>query len=251
MYNITLCIPLYNRGKDFKLLLENVNDMYDYFKKNDIILSINVGDFNSTDIDLNNEIKKYKFKTNIYSLDGMFNICKSLQCCADNITDLNTILLFTDADVCITENSYNKIIYYIENILKKNINFIDTMTAIENGNNEIIPTLKEHNGGGILFIYNDDFKRTNGFKDSDFIKERGNYWGGHDAYYQSLFINFGLIMYRPITNTIYLRYHSRNKDNIWYSNHNYAYYSGPVRWTDNHKVIKSIDKNIDIYYFEK
>ena len=110
MRDIIICIPLYNRGKDIQLLINNINNMYDHFKSNNINLILHITDFNSTDINLNDEVLNKKFNTNIYTLSGKFNIGKALQCCADNVSDENSILLITDADVCFPENCWDYLI---------------------------------------------------------------------------------------------------------------------------------------------
>jgi hypothetical protein len=248
MYKVEICIPVFNRGNDVKLLLKNIEHMNKHFKDKNVIFTLRIGDFNSTDIDLNVEIKKYQYDIHVFHLNGEFNICQALQACTDSVADPNKILCIIDADTCFTEKSYDQLEFHIKNVLEKNNSFIDSMTANEDSRKRIIPTVKDHHGGGILLIYNDDFKKSNGFKDSPYMDERGTYRGGHDTYYETMLINYGLKMFRPINNNIFLRFHSRSKTNKWYIG---AVYSGPPHLWHDEKVLKTTEKGIIVYYKPK
>ena len=220
---IHICVPLYNRGEDISHLLNNLQDIHNKLDKNIVSFQVHIGDFNSTDIDLHQLIKNFNFKVNIYSIEGNFNISIALQKCFDNITQLDDLVFTLDADTVLeTEETF----YFIVKNVEKNKTFYCPIVSTEDNiknfnstfNGKIYVPNTDHGGSGAIAIYNEDLKRTNEYKNSEFLGPRGELWGWHDTYLTNKISDSGLKWIRRIETNIWLRNNNGKKDKTskWY-----------------------------------
>jgi hypothetical protein len=235
---LCICIPLYNRGKDVSRLLNNLNTLY---QKLNTSLEVIIGDFHSTDISFpdvfseihlnNTNLGQKSFNIKVLQIDGNFNIAKSLQTCADYCqttndsttatTETEPILMFVDADTVFESESV------FQNLLiQRGKTYYCPIVSTEakptqwdaTFNGSVYVPNRDHFGTGLIAIYISDYQRSGGFKDSEFMGERGEFWGQHDTYLDCKLKNQGLVPIRPVESNVWLRCHQRNAaTSKWFS----------------------------------
>lgn len=217
---VNICIPLYNRGYNVTKLLHNINDIYNNVDKK-IDVKVIIGDFHSTDIDFESIIPLLDVPVHIIQLEGTFNMVKSLQTCSDYVSDPDEIIMHSDADV-VFENGSETIFNMCE-LVKKGETYSSPICGTEqmpfrwsytfNGS-FYVPT-EDHHGGGILIIYNEDYKRLNGYTNDPYMGERGEIWGQHENILKSRLSS--LVRIRKINPYIWSRCHERDGNIKWFS----------------------------------
>ena len=230
-----ICIPLYNRGNDVYRLLHNLNTLYQ--KLNTSLLEVIIGDFHSTDISFpdvfseihlnNTKTGQKSFNIKVLQIDGNFNIAKSLQICADYCGETNNgsrediNLMFVDADTVFESESV------FENLLiERGKTYYCPIVSTEakptqwdaTFNGKVYVPDCDHLGTGLIAININDYQQSGGFKDSEFMGERGEYWGQHDTYLDYKLKSRGLKPIRPVESNVWLRSHQRNAEaSKWFS----------------------------------
>ena len=221
---INICIPLYNRGSDITKLLHNLNSV----KVPDIILNVIIGDYHSTDVNLNEIISEIELKTTVIKIEGRFNLAKALQICSETVLDPDELIMTMDADTVFDNES--KVFTRICNYVIQGQSYYCPIVSTEGlpkkwgsqYNGKVYVPTEDHFGEGVMLMYNSDYKKAGGFNNSEYMHERGEIWGGHE----SVLINrlHFLRKIRYIESDIWLRLHKRNKDTRWYSNHGSDYF---------------------------
>lgn len=203
---IWFCVPLWNRGDNFKKLCQNLIDVPPPFS-----FKMIVGDFHSDDVDWD-DLKSKNFPLEIIQHEGKFNIAIALQSCFDFITDPNDILITCDADIVFENTSVYDDMIKIE----KNKTFWCPVVSHEekavnfnsrwNGNVHV-PT-GDHGGTGFVVVYKEDMEECGGFKNSVFMGPRGQKWGQHDDH-MTRALKKKIEWIRPIEERIWVRKHPR------------------------------------------
>jgi glycosyltransferase involved in cell wall biosynthesis len=206
---ITVIIPLWNRGKHMKELLENIQNIIDSNIEKKV--SVMIGDFNSTDIDLEKIKLSCTFPIDILIFDGDFCIGKALQLCFEKIKNNEGIVYFCDADAHFPKEIF-------ERIRKNTIRgkqYYCPIVSFEKPNKEIWTPIVDHKGTGHIGIYISDFKLSKGWTNSKYMTT--TQWGGHDSYmYAILTRNLRLKAFRHIENDQWVKIHERPKGK-WYT----------------------------------
>jgi len=217
---INICIPLYNRGNDITKLIHNINDISKIIDKINIILKVHIGDYHSTDVDLYELVKQVQINTNIIQIDGKFNLAKSLQLCSDTVTDPNELIMHIDADT-VLENGLELFKSICNQVIQGKTFYCPIVSTEGNPsgwprkyNGKVYVPTRDHFGKGLIVIYNSDYKKSNGFIGSEFMKQRGEIWGSHEIVLEKRLKFLNII--RPITSDIWLRDHKRNHNTTWY-----------------------------------
>lgn len=213
-----MCIPLYNRGVDVTQLLYNINDIHNKIK--DVDIKVIIGDYHSTDVDLETIKTKLQVPINIILIDGAFNLSKSLQICSDTVLNLDDLIMHLDADTVIENGP--ELIPEILSHVKQGVSYYCPICSTEykmpgtssTSNGKIFIPNHDHGGSGLIIVYNSDYKKSNGFHNTEFMNDRGEKWGSHEVVLLQR-LSF-LFKYRRIESSIWLRTHKR--DNLsWYS----------------------------------
>lgn len=209
---INLIVPLKNRGKHIRLLMQNVQDIVD--KTNETNIKVWIGDFHSTDVNLKKLQEKHSFPIQIVLFDGVFRIAGSLQKTAEKVKNPNEILYFCDADSVFPNDIFDR----IRKNTVKNESFYCPMCARTAKGGKIIPPFPPngHGGKGNVGVYVDDFQKSGGWAIGYFSQKgtgSGNpmarrRWGKHDDHiYHLLYVRCGLKCIRPREADQYTRYH--------------------------------------------
>ncbi len=228
---LTICVPLWNRGYDMIKLLENLDILYKKLDKNiDFNFGISIGDFYSTDINFENEIKKYDYKICIDKYKHPFNIVIGIMNAVFNVDKKTDIIMVTDADTVFYENID---LYKMCKSIEKGKTFYVPIcsaeaktrlweTKYDEKKNIYIPLI-DHGGSGLVLVYLDDWKTINVFNNSDYLGKRGEIWGGHDDE-MSKYLSTKLYRIRDINDEIWSR--PNNRKGEWYSKDggNHYYY---------------------------
>jgi len=221
---INICVPLYNRGSDITKLLQNLNSV----KIPNIILNVIIGDYHSTDVNLNEIISELEIKTTVIQIEGRFNLAKALQICSETVLDPDELIMLMDADTVFDNESelFKRICDYVI----QGETFYCPIVSTEGlpkkwgcyWNGKVHVPTEDHYGEGVMLMYNSDYKKAGGFNNSEYMHERGEIWGGHE----SILINrlYFLRKIRPIESDIWLRLHKRDKDTVWYSDNGSDYF---------------------------
>lgn len=218
---IRFCVPLWNRGYHVEQLLGNLDEIYSKLDTEKLDFSVIVTDFRSTDIDLEAKKAEVKFQLEVLYLDGKFNIARALQNCIDHIVNEDDCVFLCDADTVFDDGEL--LLAEIVGHVVKGLSFYCPVVATEarpgawaaNFDGKIYVPLSDHGGSGMIVTYKSDMTKVNGFIGSEFLGNRGEKWGHHDAYLRSKLQNH-LKIVRPIESRIWLRAHGRSKDNQWY-----------------------------------
>ena len=214
---INICIPLFNRGSDITKLLQNINSV----KTPDIILNVIIGDYHSTDVDLNQIIKDLEIKVTIIQIYGCFNLAKALQICSDTVLDPDELIMHIDADTVFDNGSelFKRICNYVIQGQSYYCPIVSTegkpLKWNANYNGKVYVPTNDHHGSGLILIYNSDYKKSGGFNNSEYMNERGEIWGHHEIIILNRLSFLNKI--RLIESDIWLRIHNRDKDSVWYS----------------------------------
>ena len=218
------CVPLWNRGNDISMLLENLNKIYSELDRTKITFTVTISDFHSDDIDLEQKKKEIDFPLRILYLDGRFNIALSLQNSIDSITkesiNDNDIILLCDADA-VFDDGVNLLKEISEQVIQGKTYYCPIVSTEAkptwrcNFNGKIYVPVEDHWGCGTVATYVSDIKRTGGYHGSDFLGTRGEEWGGHDSLITSKLKGF-LVPVRNIESRIWVRSHVRPTTNYWY-----------------------------------
>jgi len=241
---MTICIPLWNRGSDMCKLLENIEILYKKLDTNILDLNVSIGDFNSDDVNLKEEIKKYSFKTTIVYIEGPFNITVGITKAVETVKD--GILLITDADTVFDVNINLHSLHghakegekYLSPICSSEAEPSDALwKSVYNPIKKIYVPNHDHNGAGLVVCYLSDWKNANVFIGSGFLEERGKYWGYHDDVMRRD-LGKNLSRTRFITDEIWTRPNSRSAGN-WYSTGGSGLYK-----PTNIEIYKSLDKKL-------
>jgi hypothetical protein len=230
---LNICIPLYNRGEDVLKLLFNIKDIWEKNKvfERPFEIKVIIGDFYSTDINFQ-EIKKcFPYELVIINLDGNFNISKSIQACTDSVTNPNDILMIIDADT-VFEDGLNTFKHIINNVKQSESYYcpIVSTEAIPNKwpytfNGKVYVPVSDHGGTGFVCVYNSDWIKSGGFNGSNYLLERGEFWGAHDDYMNVVLVKVALLkINREIVSNIWLRYHKRDVNKKWFSQQSSDYF---------------------------
>jgi len=83
----------------------------------------------------------------------------------------------------------------------------------------------QHENGdtGTIAVYNTDFIKSNGFSGSEFMKARGELWGGHDGFIDKK-LKSQLKRIRFTEPRIWLRKHKRSKSTKWFSKAGHSHF---------------------------
>jgi len=214
---INICVPLFNRGSDITNLLQNINSI----KNPNITLNVIIGDYHSTDVDLNQIIKDLEIKVTVIQIDGCFNLAKSLQICSDTVLDPDELIMHIDADTVF--DNWSELFTRICNYVIQGQSYYCPIVSTEgrpliwnaNYNGKVYVPTHDHGGSGLILIYNSDYKKSDGFNNSEYMNERGEIWGHHETIILNRLSFLNKI--RPIESDIWLRMHKRDKDSVWYS----------------------------------
>jgi hypothetical protein len=214
---INICVPLFNRGSDITNLVQNINSI----KIPNITLNVIIGDYHSTDVDLNQIIKDLEIKVTVIQIDGRFNLAKSLQICSDTVLDPDELIMHIDADTVFDNGS--ELFTRISNYVIQGQSYYCPIVSTEGRpkkwssqyNGKVYVPTEDHCGSGLILIYNSDYKNSGGFNNSEYMNERGEIWGHHERILLSRLSFLNKI--RHIESDIWLRMHKRDKDSVWYS----------------------------------
>jgi hypothetical protein len=216
---LNICIPLWNRGFDIKKLFENLDIINKKLDQTIITFEVYIGDFKSTDINLELEKSLYSFKINTVYIEGPFNISIGIIKAVELVK--SGLLLITDADT-VFDNDIN--LYALCNDITEGKTFFTPICSTESKpllwsylydsiKQIYVPTV-DHGGAGCVLCYLSDWKNANVFIGSDYLLERGQYWGGHDDKMSNdLRVNLSRIRY--ISDNIWTRPNIRTGK--WYS----------------------------------
>jgi hypothetical protein len=224
--NIHMIVPLYNRGDDFVKLLENLKYVF---------CKIWVCDFGSTDIDITKE-DSFPRKFNVISLKETFNWAKGIETVvrSQELAQCeNAIIVMLDADTVFDDPI--KTLAEIKAQVIRNKTFYAPNVATEgrpnpnknpiwktefNGRHwvplDTIP-MRERRGFGFCAVYRSDYVLSGGFQGSDFMGERGEYWGQADTFIMQKLQMSQLTPIRPILSNVWLRLNNRDRKEHWYS----------------------------------
>jgi glycosyltransferase involved in cell wall biosynthesis len=218
--NITICIPLWNRGDDIKKLLSNLEILHHKLDKNVVNFNLIIADFCSTDVDLALETSKCTFPVRIKSIDDVFNIAVGITSAVNDA--MTELVLITDADTVFDENID---LHRLCGRITEGQTFLAPICSTEaepnglwgsiyNSSKHIHVPTNDHGGSGFVLCYLSDWKRSRVFIDSGYLEERGRYWGGHDDV-MSRDLGRCLSRVRYITDEIWTRPNIRV--GAWYS----------------------------------
>jgi len=197
---ITIIVPLWNRGKYMSELFTNIQNIIN--SKGEKFVNVVIGDFHSTDINLE-EIKiKYSYPINILQIDGDFCIGKSLQLCFETIKHKNGIVYFCDVDAHLPDTIFETI---RKNTIK-GVQYYCPIVSFEKPNKDIWTPISDHKGGGHIGVYISDFKSSNGWNNSKYMTS--TQWGGHDSHIR-IVLRKRLKEFRPIESDQWVKTHPR------------------------------------------
>ena len=207
---INVVIPLKNRGKHIRLLMQNIQDIVD--QTNEKHIKVWIGDFHSHDVNLKKLQEHHTFPIHIVLFEGVFKIAGALQGTAEKIKNPNEILYFCDADsvfpTCIFER--------IRKLTIKNKAFYVPMVGRSTREGKVVLPTKDHGGKGNVGVYVDDFQKSGGWGIGYFYQDglgSGNplarrQWGKHDEHiFHLLKIHCKLQSMRTRESDQYTRWH--------------------------------------------
>jgi glycosyltransferase involved in cell wall biosynthesis len=217
---INICIPLWNRAHHVTPLLENIQDIIT--KTNEKNVRVWIADFHSTDIKLEEHIKKYKMEIKIVLLDPPFIIAKGLQIAAETLPK-GEIVYFIDADAHLPQVIFSRLRQFVI----KGKQFYCPIVGLQQANKSVwLPAgKKDHGGKGHIGVFVDDFLLCNGWRDKIHLTatpvpgpgpmERVK-WGGHDGHLYNKLRWDQLNVYRPKEKDQWVKFHGRSEG--WYLN---------------------------------
>jgi hypothetical protein len=164
---INLVIPLKNRGKHMRLLLENIQNIVNNTHEQHI--KVWIGDFHSTDINLPKFITQFTYPIELVLFNGVFMIGKSLQVTAEKITNRDEIIYFCDADSSFPDSIFSR----IREHTVKNVSFYVPMVSRQSHSGKLIYPFPPngHGGKGNLGVYVDDFIKSGGWSTGFFYQD--------------------------------------------------------------------------------
>ena len=219
---VNFIVPLWNRGNDLLMLLENLKG---------VDCKILVIDHNSTDI-VNyfhpekptwNDIKKEYKNVMMHTNPNLFNWAQAIQLGVNQIINTSSIVVLTDADT-VFDNP--------KQFIK------DIRAAVQEGKTYFCPNVgteakptkwqakfngrcwvptEDPRGAGLIACYKSDFQRSGGFCNTEFMGARGQEWGGADVKLMERLDWIGLTKIRPTLSNVWLRKNDRDSKNKWYS----------------------------------
>ena len=215
---IVVCVPLYNRGADITYLLGRIKEILD---GNPADVSVNIGDYSSTDVDLEHLKEKFDYKINIIDIEGKFSRAGGLHYSsmrAVERSDPDTIIFHCDADMHLPDDIFTKIKQHTKN----GETFYVPIYGFECVDGEV--EFYEHGGKGNLSLYSGDYRRFvagGGYGDMVFKTT----WGEEDHYIYENLIKI-LDPVRIPEPGFYSRWHKREQSD-WYSSKMINKYSDP------------------------
>ncbi len=215
--NLHFVVPLFNRGSDLTKLIDNLRDTHCH---------IWIGDFSSTDVDWPTIItpggNACVWKV---SLPGNFNIAKAYCEVAKKIKHFeNAILVFIDADT-VFDNPQETCLDILRNVKRGETYYCPNVSTqskptkwkSEFNGSVYVPT-EDPRGFGLCAVFRPDFALSGEYFGTEFLEERGEYWGQHDTYLmKQLETVTKLKPIRPTLSNVWLRTNNRDKTNKWYS----------------------------------
>lgn len=224
---VNIIVPLWNRGEHIKLLLENLKVAVNATNEKQIKLWIS--DFHSSDIDLPEYIKQYTsvFPIEIVLLPGPFIIGKALQIAAEKIPGANGLIYFTDADIVLPNEIFNR----IRNSVIRGKTFYAPVVSRENEHGVVEESVNQ-GGKGCIGVHILDFLKSKGWRYPNHVgcgvEGKGSpmtrtAWGKHDTHiYQVLKVLQRLKPVRLSETDQWVRFHKRDG---WYLEYEKAYFA--------------------------
>lgn len=201
---VHVIVPVKNQGRWVQHFINNMEKIY--LETQDNKLNVIIVDFNSTDIDIEESLKKgalkrYKF----IQLGGAFQRALGLQAGAETIKNDDDIIFTCDLHLDIPPILIDTI---RKHTIKKKLGFAPMVHRLSCGYTPELPYgLWEVEGYGLFSISKYDFDRIGGMNTKEFKTK----WGGEDWEFLDRALGHGLEVDRLRVPNFFHHYHSKRK----------------------------------------